>query len=120
MAVYEQTVTGLAQGQIQHMGAVGQIGRQYAAMGAQMRQENLQSWYGKHEVWDRLSRERSEAIRGVETYHDPYTDDPVELPAQYGHAWVNSLGEYIVTDDALFDPNVDTGSTQHWEQMQPL
>ena len=47
------------------------------------------------------------------------TGDPVELPARYGHAWVNSQGEYIVTDDPIFNPNVDTDSTQHWEQMQP-
>jgi len=119
-SAYEQTITGLAQGQIQHMGAIGQIGRDYAATGAQMRQENLQGWYGKHEVWDRLSRERSEAIRGVETYYDPYTGDPVELPAQYGHAWVSGQGEYLVTDDPMFDPNVDTDSTQNWEQMSAI
>ncbi len=33
----------------------------------------------------------------------------------YGHAWANDLGEYILTDDSFFDPNL--ASTQHWEQL---
>jgi hypothetical protein len=39
----------------------------------------------------------------------------VELPAGYGHAWANNLGEYIVTEDPTFNPNVD--SNLHGEPM---
>ena len=44
----------------------------------------------------------------------------VELPSQYEHAWANSQGEYIVTDSANFNPNVDTDSTLNWEPLQPV
>jgi hypothetical protein len=117
-AAYEQVITQLAQAQIRHIHHVGQIGNMYAQMGAQMRQENLDSWYGRQDVYDRLSHDWSETIRGVETYYDPYKGYEVELPSHYDHAWVNSRGEYIVTDDPNFNPNVDTDSTLNWEQMQ--
>jgi hypothetical protein len=120
MAAYEQTITGLAQAQIRHIQQIGQIGRNYAQMGAQMREENLQSWYGKHEVWDRLARERSESIRGVETYYDPYKGSEVELSSQYNQAWANGRGEYILTDDPNFDPNADTDTPLAWERLQPV
>jgi hypothetical protein len=117
-AAYEQVITQLAQAQIRHIRQVGQIGSMYAQMGAQMRQENLEGWYGRQDIYDRLSHDWSETIRGVETYYDPYKGYEVELPSQYDHAWANSRGEYIITDDPNFNPNVDTDSTLNWEQMQ--
>jgi len=39
----------------------------------------------------------------------------VELPGGYEHAWSNNLGEYVLTNDANFDPN--RGSTLHWDPM---
>jgi len=118
-AAYEQVITQLAQAQIGHIKQIGQIGAQYAEMGAQMREENLQGFYERGASGDRRSKDWSETIRDVETYYDPYKGMEVELPSDYGHAWVNSQGEYIVTDSANFNPNVDTDSTLNWEQMQP-
>lgn len=115
---YDQVVTQLAQAQISHIRHVGQIGSMYAQMGAQIRQENLDSWYGRQEIYDRLSHDWSENIRGVETYYDPYKGYEVELPSQYEHAWVNSWGEYILTDNINFNPNTDIDSTLNWEQME--
>src|SRR5690606_14118065 len=36
---------------------------------------------------DRIHRERLEALRGVETYHDPLEGGTVQLDATYDHAW---------------------------------
>ncbi len=116
-AAYDQVIAQLAQAQIRHIRQIGQIGSMYARMGAQMREENLEGWYGRQEIYDRLSQDWSEAIRGVETYYDPYKGYGVELPSHYAHAWANSRGEYILTDDPNFNPNVDTDSTLNWEQM---
>jgi hypothetical protein len=33
-------------------------------------------------------------------------------------AWANDLGEYVVTDNPNFNPNV--GSNLHWEPMKPV
>ncbi len=117
-AAYEHVITQLAQAQIRHIHQIGQISRQYAQWSDQMRQESMESWYGRQAVYDRLATDWSETIRGVESYYDPYKGYEVELPAQYGYAWANSRGEYIVTDDANFNPNVDTDSTLNWELLQ--
>jgi hypothetical protein len=40
----------------------------------------------------------------------------VELPAGYRNVWGNANGEYILSDNANYNPNV--GGTQSWRQMQ--
>jgi len=37
------------------------------------------------------------------------------VPGGYDHAWANALGEYIVTDDPNFNPNL--GSNSNWEPL---
>jgi hypothetical protein len=51
----------------------------------------------------------------VDGFYDPHREEVVELPSGYGHAWANNLGEYILTEDPSFNPNLE--STQHWEPM---
>ena len=67
---------------------------------------------------DRLVDNFSDHVRGVERFHDPHADKEVELPAGYGTAWANDLGEYVVTDSPSYNPNV--GSNLHWEEMKPV
>ena len=55
---------------------------------------------------DRISEMRSQTMRGVETYRDPTSGETVELSNQYGHAWVNNRGEYLLSDQEGFDPSV--------------
>ena len=59
----------------------------------------------------------SDHIRGVERYNDPRAGKEVELPAGYGNAWANDLGEYIVSESPSFNPNIH--SNQHWEPLTP-
>lgn len=54
---------------------------------------------------DRMQRENVEAIRGVETYHDPVSNSAVQLDHTYGNAWrVNNQDAYILTKDPNFNP----------------
>lgn len=55
---------------------------------------------------DRISEQRSQTMRGVETYRNPSTGDTVELSNQYGQAWVNNRGEYLLSDQPGFNPSV--------------
>jgi hypothetical protein len=40
----------------------------------------------------------------------------VELPSGYNHAWSNNNGEYIVSDNPNFNPNV--GSNLDWQPLE--
>jgi hypothetical protein len=39
----------------------------------------------------------------------------VELPTGYNYAWANPLGEYVITDNPNFNPNI--GSNETWELL---
>lgn len=64
---------------------------------------------------DRQAEAFREVLGGVETYSDPYQGQNVYLPAGYKNYWVNNKGEYLLTDQTGFDPNV--GSTVEWKAM---
>jgi hypothetical protein len=115
MAAYAQLKTQIAQGRIRHICQVGAIGRQIAAQGSQMREENLAGFEARQSTYDRLSLDWSQTIRGVDEYYDPIEGRSVELPSGYSYAWTNAFGECILTDNPNLDPNV--GSNQTWQAM---
>ena len=80
-----------------------------ARTGEEIRQMQADSWRRQSESSDRLARESSEAIRGVETYEDPYVGGTVELDNSYEHAWQLNDGTYVLTDDHFFEPYRDLG-----------
>ena len=65
---------------------------------------------------DHISAQFSENMRGIETYRNPSTGETVELSNQYGHAWVNNRGEYLLSDQASFDPSVTL--KEDWKPLE--
>jgi hypothetical protein len=113
---YNQVSQYLIQNQIQQIQSVGQLSRIIHQTSNQISDDMLASFYRRQEAMDRLSSSVSQAIRGVDEYHNPFEERGVELPGGYNYAWANNLGEYIVSDDPNFNPNI--GSNLHWELMQ--
>jgi hypothetical protein len=66
---------------------------------------------------DRIAELRGETLSGVQTYDDPVSGAPVQLPLGYNTYWVNQQGEYITSDQAGFDPN--SLNDGFWQQLQP-
>lgn len=86
----------------------------------EMRESQQESWEYRQESIDHVAREFSESIREVETYHDPSTGYDVELPQNYDYAFSNGLGEYIITNDPLYNPSQDQfGGNWHPLQAAP-
>lgn len=108
----------LAQMAIQGIHAVGRMGSMIARAGSEMRADQQQAWEQRQQAQDRIAQNFSDYIRGVERFNDPLSGKEVELPAGYGHAWANNLGEYLVTDSPGYNPNV--GSNLHWEPLPPV
>jgi len=94
----------------------GAISNRISRNSEEIRQMFSDSYRRRCESDDRISRKYSEYIRGVETYRNPYEDRPVQLPSGYSNAWVNRSGEYILSDQAGFDPNV--GSNAQWRRIE--
>ena len=77
-----------------------------------------QIYENKNRVDDAISTQRSQTMRGVETYRNPGTGDTVELSNQYGNAWVNNRGEYLLSDQAGFDPNTVFKNNEGWKPLE--
>jgi hypothetical protein len=76
----------------------------------------MDGYFERSAAYDRMGERYSEAIRGVDSYIDPTSDYSPQLPGGYDHAWGNGLGEYIVSNDHLFDPNLN--STMNWQSLE--
>ena len=68
------------------------------------------------ESQDRISRSYTEYIRGVETYRNPYEDRAIQLPSGYSQVWASPTGEYILSNQAGFDPNI--GASMEWRRLE--
>src|SRR5579862_5541453 len=64
---------------------------------------------------DREATNFDDTIRGIDRYQESEGD--VSLPSGYAHAWSDGNGTYIVTDQALYDPNV-SGPGGTWHEME--
>ena len=113
---YMQVSQYLIQNQIQQIQHVGQLSRIISQTSSQISDMMMASYNQRQQTMDRLAEQFSQAIRGVDEYYDPFKGQGVELPGGYNYAWSNALGEYIVTDDPNFNPNV--GSNVNWEAME--
>jgi hypothetical protein len=114
-AGYSRLVEALIQGQIKNIRHIGELGRQYAQAGSEIRDAELRRWEADQAVRDRLADDWSRQFRGYDRYWDPAGERMVELPSGYDNAWVNNLGEVVLADDPSFNPNV--GSNLHWQPM---
>lgn len=76
----------------------------------------MDGYFERSAAYDRMGESYSEAIRGVDSYVDPTSDFSPQLPGGYDQAWGNGLGEYIVSNDHLFDPNLN--SAMNWTQLE--
>ena len=105
------------QGIVQQMADTAAFGRaltQYYAESAALRDQVAAE---RQASQDRIARLRGEVLSGVQTYVDPVSQQLVQLPVGWNEYWVNSQGEYLVSDTAGFDPNdVDNGG---WQRLQP-
>jgi hypothetical protein len=57
-------------------------------------------------------------IRGVQTFRDPTTGKTQELSNLYDHAWQNGSNEYIMSNEANFNPNEHVPG--NWSELQAV
>jgi len=75
-----------------------------------------ETYQSQQRAQDVQHQQFSQYIRDVETYRDPNSGERVELSNQYGHAWSNGAGEYILSDSPSFNPNAHVNGS--WTEMQ--
>ncbi len=101
--------------QLRHQNAIFNRMQQISRTQSETSDMIMDSYQKRQQAYDRIFDNYSQAIRGVDSYHDPINDWKIELPTGYDNAWTNG-SDYILSDNAGFNPNMD--STQNWEQMK--
>lgn len=85
-------------------------------MAQEISEMQAQGWERRQRAEDRMFDSMVESIRGVETYRNPATGETITLSSEYGRAWVNNRGEYLVSDSPSFDPNV--ALKEEWKPLE--
>lgn len=85
---------------------------------AEINQMIHDGWKKREGIRDRTNQKVIDTIRGVERYNDPMSNSPVELPNTYQHVYSNGTGDYIMTNDHLYNPNTDNNvNNQQWNSL---
>lgn len=113
---YNQVIEYLAQMQIKRIRHIGEISRIISQTHREISDSMLQSYYQRQAVHDKIADNFSQYIRGVDKYYNPIEQKNVELPSGYNNVWTNPSGEYILTDNPNYNPNV--GSTRNWQRIE--
>lgn len=117
-AGYQQVLGMWRNGQMQSIRDAGELSRRISRNDDEVLASLRSSHAARQASQDRMAREFSESIRGVETYAQPFEGRELQLPSGYRDVWANARGEYVFSNDAGYDPNV--GSSQGWKRLEPV
>ena len=80
----------------------------------------MKSWRENQARIDRTNRAFTNYIRGVDDYQMP-DGDTVSLDNTYSNVFANKSGGFILTDNALYNPNTDPNvNAQSWQRIEPV
>lgn len=96
----------------------GMLSRYISQINDEITQINREAWENQQRTMDRVNRQFSNYIRGVEEYVSPYSSYSVQLPSGYQYVWANRLNEYVLSNSASFNPNQH--SNQEWTELRRL
>ena len=113
---YTQVWQALYRMQMQRIKTAGRMSQIISQTHNEISDTMHQSWQRRQASEDRIHKQWTQSMRGVEEYHNPIEGRPVELPGGYREAWINGNGEYILSDNPNFNPNVQAGGD--WRKLQ--
>lgn len=80
---------------------------------------NMQGWENRNRAQDRMQDMTVDGIWEREAVTDPYTGQQRKVDAGYDTYHMNQWGEYIGTNDAFYNPNMDPSiNNQDWQQAR--
>ena len=102
--------------QLQGIRNAGELSRYIARASEQISAAHREAWRAQQTSQDRISANFSRYIRGVESYQYPFEARAIELPSGYRQSWAAPGGDYILSNNANFNPNV--GGTRDWRILE--
>ena len=79
--------------------------------------QNMASWRANQAAGDRSHNQFIDNIHGNTTVTDPNTRNTYKVEAGSDQYWINNQGEYIKSDNSLYNPNMDNSiNNQTWTE----
>jgi hypothetical protein len=113
---YVQLVQALAQTPADATRQVSEFGRYIKVTAPEITEARRQAYERQHAAQERVNASFTLYLRGVEEYRNPGDNHKVVLPAAYPGVWANAVGDYLLSDEATFNPNV--GLTKDWQRVE--
>ena len=114
---YNQVVNYLIQRQIQQIQNLGQLSSIVSQTSNDISDANFKAWQRDQSIKDQLGDDLSNSNLNLQSYTSPFDGSAVDLPSGYSSVWTNRLGDYVFSDSAGYNPNLE--SNQDWQQMSP-
>ncbi len=76
------------------------------------------TWNNTSATMDRMQEATINGIRGERNATNPYSGEGIKLQDGHDRYWMNSNGEYFGTNDAMYDPNVNSDQVDQWRQVE--
>lgn len=77
---------------------------------------SMSAYQDRMNSMDRMQNATINGIRGEQDAMNPYNGEQGKVQSGYGQYWMNSEGQYIGTDDVMYDPNVNSDRVGQWRQ----
>jgi hypothetical protein len=103
--------------QLQNIQSAGQLSQYISQTTNEILDSSMAAYQARAAAEDQIHESFIQYINDVDTYYDPYDDRTFEFPSGYQDAWVNSLGDYLLSDNVNFNPNVSLSGT--WKKLTP-
>jgi hypothetical protein len=113
---YVQLVQILSQVPIESIRNPVEISRYLAQTSPEMNELRRQLYDRQLANKVRVNAQLRQALPGLQAYRNPFNSQIIELPAGYHAGWASPFGEYILVEDAAFDPNA--GAEPYWRRLE--
>jgi hypothetical protein len=81
----------------------------------------VSGWEQRNQTYDRIYDDQQLATMGVSLYNDPSMPAPVEIPYGYQGVWADGQGDYVLSEDPSYDPNVGAGGPgPTWQRLDKI
>jgi hypothetical protein len=115
---YGQYIVGQYKRGAQNSIQAGQAAAAQAQQAHQQEDAQQQQFENQQAAEDARNEQTAETMRDQTPWTGP-DGTRVLLPTEYGHAWQDGNGQYIVSNDPSYNPNTDPNQTSSWTAMNP-
>jgi hypothetical protein len=112
---YSQLLQIMLNVQLQNIQSAGQLSQYISQTSNEIADSVMDAYWARSAIQDQIHSSFIQYIQDSSTYYDPNNDRNFVFPGYYDNAWVNSLGDYILSDNANYNPNVSLSG--NWTQL---